>query len=254
MHIMTSFPAGHTHTRYEGKLSMPSPSYPSTPPPSSSSSSRTLAIVSVPLAVVALSAPFLLIGYKRKLPFLPTAVKPIKEALHVISRVRAARGILPKSRGTNSNNCKNATPWKLLDLGSGDGRICTIFAKFGEYNSVGYELNPVLIVMSYYRAWRSKVLNRVTFHCADFAHAKIDQFDVIFMFGVNSAMSSLETRIATEAKENTFVVCYRFPLRLRKPIHRNGDLHIYLVGKDGADGYYPVNNLDDDHGNRRLTK
>ena len=117
VHIMTSFPAGHTHTRYEGKLSMPSPSYPSTPPPSSSSSSRTLAIVSVPLAVVALSAPFLLIGYKRKLPFLPTAVKPIKEALHVISQVRAARGILPKSRGTNSNNCKNATPWKLLDLG-----------------------------------------------------------------------------------------------------------------------------------------
>ena len=122
----------------------------------------------------------------------------------------------------NNNNNNTILPWRLLDLGSGDGRICTIFAQSGEYHSVGYELNPVLIIMSYYRAWRAKVLGKVIFHCADFAHAKIDQFDVIFMFGVNSAMANLENRIATEARRDCFVVCYRFPLRLRKPIHKNG--------------------------------
>ena len=154
--------------------------------------------MSVPLFVCALSAPFLFIGYRRKLPFLPTAVQPIKEALHVINQVRTARNITPRCRNSDVNN---NVSWKLLDLGSGDGRICTIFADSGEYRSVGYELNPVLVAMSYYRAWRSKVLNRVTFHCADFAHAKIDQFDVIFMFGVNSAMANLENRIAKEAQK-----------------------------------------------------
>ena len=157
--------------------------------------------------------------------------------MHVINQVRTARNIAPRRRNSNKSDVNNNVSWKLLDLGSGDGRICTIFADSGEYRSVGYELNPVLVAMSYYRAWRSKVLNRVTFHCADFAHAKIDQFDVIFMFGVNSAMANLENRIAKEAQKNSFVVCYRFPLRLRKPIHRNGDLHIYLVGEDGTDGH-----------------
>lgn len=168
---------------------------------SSSTSSRTLAIVSMPLFVCALSAPFLFIGYRRKLPYLPTAIQPIREALQIIDQTRSARKIIPRIRSSNDSDVGNDVSWKLLDLGSGDGRICTIFANSGKYHSTGYELNPILIAMSYYRAWKSNVLNRVTFHFADFAHAKIDQFDVIFMFGVNSAMANLEKRIATEAQK-----------------------------------------------------
>ena len=195
-----------------------------TPSSPSSSSSVVLTIVSVPILLSALSAPFLVIGFKRKLPFLPTALGPIREALQIINKEKVARGIVSRSN-----------PPLLLDLGSGDGRICTEFAKLGNYNSVGFELNPVLIAMSYYRAWRQSVLNKVTFKCSDFAHAKISQFDVIFMFGVNSAMANLEHRIASEAQKDSFVVCYRFPLKKRRPIHKNGDLHIYIVGENGED-------------------
>ena len=73
------------------------------------------------------------------------------------------------------------------------------------------------------------MLDKVQFKCQDFKFAKIAEFNVIFMFGVNSAMANLEHRIKTEAQPDSFVVCYRFGLKERKPIHKNLDLHIYLV-------------------------
>ena len=55
---------------------------------------------------------------------------------------------------------------RLVDLGSGDGRLVIAAARLG-FDAVGVELNPVLLLSSYIYAARAGVLGRVSFLACD---------------------------------------------------------------------------------------
>jgi len=111
------------------------------------------------LSVIA--APFLIVPASKKLGSLPWMATP----QHVIHRALSEVQRIDKARGKQSILKPHSPIWKtlypqqqrprLLDLGCGDGRVCITAVRDYHYEAVGLELNPVLIALSYYRAWRA---------------------------------------------------------------------------------------------------
>ena len=143
------------------------------------------------------------------------------------------------------------------DLGSGDGRIVIEAAIKGGYDSVGYELNPVLLVMSYWRYYYSAAAammmasqaelgelgglgrgggGRCTFKARDFWSADFSKTDVVSCFGIEPIMSRLGQKIAKEGHDGTHLVCFRFYPKPPLPaglhlvhMNRKEELYIYQV-------------------------
>lgn len=121
-----------------------------------------------------LFASFLLIVF-RGAPFVPTRVQDIDELfkLHDFKKDEI-----------------------LIDLGSGDGRVLIEAAKRG-LKSVGYELNPFLMVYSWFRV---RKLPHTTVRLEDFWRAKLPvNTAVVFVFLAGPFMNKLDRKLQNEA-------------------------------------------------------
>ena len=72
---------------------------------------------------------------------------------------------------------------KLVDIGSGDGRIVHLAAQNG-YKAHGIELNPWLVLYSKYRSLRLGIRSTATFSRQDLWKSNFDTYDSIVIFGV----------------------------------------------------------------------
>jgi hypothetical protein len=97
----------------------------------------------------------------------------------------------------------------LIDLGSGDGRLLRAAAQRG-IRAIGYEINPLLYVISWLVCWRYRQL--VTIHLADFWRAKLPPADVIYVFLIERYMARLDRKLTRELVRPTIVVSHVFEL------------------------------------------
>ena len=167
------------------------------------------------LGLLALSAPFLLVPAATRLGRIPWMATPPDVARRAV--VRARQTVQQSS---------NRTRPRLVDLGSGDGRIVIAAAERG-FEAVGVELNPLLILASYLHAARAGVLSQVSFRTADFWAMNLSEVDVVTCFGVASCMARLDAKLCREAGPGTLVICFRFPLPGVLPEHKDGELFFY---------------------------
>ena len=116
----------------------------------------------------------------------------------------------------------------LIDLGSGDGRLLRSAAARG-IKSIGYEINPMLVLISRIVCWRYR--NLVTIHLADFWHATLPPADTIYVFLIERYMQKLDQKLAREIHQPTRVVSFVFELPGRKPIKQNTNTHVYEYGR-----------------------
>jgi hypothetical protein len=85
----------------------------------------------------------------------------------------------------------------LVDVGSGDGVVLRQAAGLGA-RAVGYELNPLLVVVSRWLSRRSG--DRVSVRLANFwAAALPDETTVVYSFGVGRDVQKLEAKVQAEA-------------------------------------------------------
>lgn len=110
---------------------------------------------------------------------------------------------------------------KLLDVGSGDGRIVFTAAKLG-FKADGVELNPWLVYYSRLAA----VLNP-QYRNSKFYHTNLWTFDLklynnIVIFGVEQMMQEFENKLLCETSNDTVIVVCRFPLPNMVPIETIG--------------------------------
>lgn len=138
--------------------------------------------------------PFLSIPASKRLGNIPWMATPN----HIIATAILQ---LPKGEGR-----------RFVDLGSGDGRLVIAAAKNG-YFAIGYELNYVLIMLSYLNAIRSGVIGKVQFRRSDFWKSELSGVDVVSCFGVNSVMDRLQDKVTSSAKKPMSVVLFRFPFK-----------------------------------------
>lgn len=112
---------------------------------------------------------------------------------------------------------------KLVDMGSGDGRVLILASKKG-CRATGYELNPILALISKIRLQRfkqSKVLIK-SYWAADISKA-----DVVFLFSAQPFMGRMFDKLQNELKPGAIVISYGFSFAAKKIDKKFESFNIY---------------------------
>lgn len=137
-------------------------------------------------------------------PYLPTLGKQQQQALDML-------GLKPGQ--------------SLLELGSGDGRMLLAAARRG-IHATGYELNPILVVISYIVTWRYRKL--ITIKWGNIWQSVWPQTDGIYVFLLEKFMKKLDKNITQLYKGNNVkVVSYTFKIPDKTPAKIVDALYLY---------------------------
>ncbi|XP_067912547.1 adenine nucleotide translocase lysine N-methyltransferase [Heterodontus francisci] len=112
---------------------------------------------------------------------------------------------------------------KVVDLGSGDGRIVLEASKRGFNPAVGYELNPWLIRLSKFYAWRAGCHGKVSYMKQDLWKVDLRDCSNVTVFLAPSVLSLLQVKLLAELPEDAWIVAGRFPFPSWKPCCIVGD-------------------------------
>ena len=110
---------------------------------------------------------------------------------------------------TQLNNIQSALKYhgipksKLVDIGSGDGRIVHLAAQNG-YKAHGIELNPWLVLYSKYKSLTMGLSRMATFSRQDLWKTNFEQYDNVVIFGVEQMVCILEILLISLLKLVTF--------------------------------------------------
>lgn len=101
---------------------------------------------------------------------------------------------------------------KMVDLGSGDGRIVIEFAKKGVF-ATGFEINPFLVLYSRRKIKKMKLEKFANIHWKNFWKENLKEFSIITTFQYFTVSKRLEQKIKNECKKNTRVISHywKFP-------------------------------------------
>lgn len=110
---------------------------------------------------------------------------------------------------------------KLLDVGSGDGRIVFTAAKLG-FKADGVELNPWLVYYSRLAALMNPECRGSKFYRRNLWKFDLKPYNNIVIFGVEQMMQEFEHKLSSEASHDTVIVACRFPLPNMVPIETIG--------------------------------
>ena len=111
--------------------------------------------------IIAIIAVVLVASIIKGAPYLPTKTKSVDTTLEL-------SGVKDSER--------------VIDLGSGDGKVVIAFAKTGA-ETHGYEINPLLVLISRYRIWKRGLSKNAHIHFGSFWSVDISAFNVVTVFG-----------------------------------------------------------------------
>ena len=140
-------------------------------------------------------------------PYLPTDTKSVDEMValaHVTSQT------------------------KMVDIGSGDGKIILAFAKAGA-EAHGYEINPVLVWITKYRIKRAGLSARCFVHQGSFWNVDFSPYNTITLFGITRIMKKLEEKLQKELKPGTKIFSHVFKFPTMKCIEERPLVRVYEV-------------------------
>lgn len=112
----------------------------------------------------------------------------------------------------------------LLELGSGDGRVLLAAAKRG-INSVGIELNPVLVVFSFFLTLRYRKNVRIIW--GNFWRVKWPAADGIFVFLLDKYMTRLDKKIEMTQKKPMKLASFAFKIPDKKITKEKNSIYLY---------------------------
>ncbi|XP_051904081.1 adenine nucleotide translocase lysine N-methyltransferase [Hippocampus zosterae] len=110
----------------------------------------------------------------------------------------------------------------LVDLGSGDGRIVLEAHRQGFTSPVGYELNPWLIRLARFHAWRAGQHGNVSYRREDLWKVDLTECKNITVFLAPSVLSLLQKKMEAELPDDALVVAGRFPIPDWTPCRTEG--------------------------------
>jgi methylase of polypeptide subunit release factors len=117
---------------------------------------------------------------------------------------------------------------KVIDLGSGDGRILLAFAKKG-IEIHGYEINPLLVLWSR-RVIKKAGLEKIAFvHWESFWKTDLSFYNTIIVYGIPYIMEKLKEKIQREAKRETIIISNVYSFPEWKPVSKNKSLYLYKI-------------------------
>eukprot|EP00112_Aurelia_sp_Birch-Aquarium-sp1_P021025 Seg5556.1 transcript_id=Seg5556.1/GoldUCD/mRNA.D3Y31 product="Protein N-lysine methyltransferase FAM173B" protein_id=Seg5556.1/GoldUCD/D3Y31 len=150
----------------------------------------------VALGLCVVSAPFVTPALRKFcLPYVPATSRQVENVMNMC----------------RSHPKLNGGMERLVDLGSGDGRIVLAAAKNG-FMSTGVELNLWLVLYSRLSARFHGLNHKAKFHRKDLWKLDYSSYDKIVIFGVTEMMPTLKEKLANEIDNNCKVIACRFPI------------------------------------------
>ena len=118
---------------------------------------------------------------------------------------------------------------KAADLGSGDGRVLIALAGRGA-EAHGYEVNPVLVLLSRRNIRRADLERKAFVHWRSFWRADLSRFTLVTVFQVDFVMGRLETKLKRELADGARIVSHHWRFLDWPPEKARGDMYLYRVG------------------------
>jgi len=115
---------------------------------------------------------------------------------------------------------------KVVDLGSGDGRFVIAFAKKGA-EAHGYEINPLLVLISKYKIKKAKLKDKAFIHWKSFWKVDLGKYNIIIMFQFKTIMKRLEEKLNKELKPKTKIISYYWKFPRMKMKRKLGKIYVY---------------------------
>lgn len=112
----------------------------------------------------------------------------------------------------------------LLELGSGDGRVLLAAAHRG-INSVGYELNPLLVIYSWLITRKYRKYIRIVW--GNYWEKSWPRADGIFVFLLQPYMEKLDKKITQYKHKPVKLVSFAFVIKSRKAVVSKQGMHLY---------------------------
>ena len=153
----------------------------------------------VGLAILACFSFVLLFGA----PYLPTLTPQVETALQLAN-------LMPGQT--------------MIELGCGDGKVLIAAAQTGVH-AVGYELNPILAAIAWYRTRKFKGSVRVVW--GNFWNKPWPEAEAIFTFLHPRLMKKLDTKIVQSSMQNVKLVSFAFTIPDREPVDEKNGVFLY---------------------------
>ncbi|MBI5152062.1 class I SAM-dependent methyltransferase, partial [Candidatus Peregrinibacteria bacterium] len=116
---------------------------------------------------------------------------------------------------------------KVVDLGSGDGRVVIAFARKG-IEAHGYEINPILVWLSRKNIKKAGLKKKAFIHTKNFWTNNFSKFDIVVIYGISHIMRMLERKLQKELKPGSRVICCIFPFRKWQCAKKDEGVYLYV--------------------------
>jgi len=113
----------------------------------------------------------------------------------------------------------------FLDIGSGDGRIVIAAARHG-LKSYGYEINPLLVLISRIKIKKANVSGTILLK--DYWKEDFSKFDYVTVWGVPPMMGRLEKKLLKELKPGAKVASNHLKFKNWKVTKKKNDVYLYI--------------------------
>ena len=142
---------------------------------------------------------------------------------------RISAPFYPTSRKTIETTIKELKKYPvkhIAELGAGDGRVATAFAKEG-YEVTAIEFNPILVLIIYLRKFLGGYKNLHILK-KDFLKVNYSKFDAAFIYLYPKVMDQLASKLSKEMPKKSIFITNTFVFHDRKPIKTvNNKVYIY---------------------------
>lgn len=113
----------------------------------------------------------------------------------------------------------------LLELGSGDGRVLRVAAASG-LNAVGYELNPILVIISRLYTWKYR--KKVKIIWGSYWLRQWPPADGIYVFLIGNYMQKLNTKVTQYTHKPVKVASFAFKIPGKKALKEKSGVFLYI--------------------------
>ncbi len=117
---------------------------------------------------------------------------------------------------------------RLLDMGSGDGKLVILLAKEG-FNIDGIELNPLLVFRSRRAIKKAGVEKNARIFWGNFWSFDVSNYDVVVLYVIKHIMPRLAKKLTTELHPGSYIVSNFFVFPGFKPVERKSRAVVYEV-------------------------
>ncbi|MFH1066454.1 MAG: methyltransferase domain-containing protein [bacterium] len=143
-------------------------------------------------------------------PFVPTSRRDVEDMLRLAN-------IQPNDR--------------VVDLGSGDGRLIFAAAKSDAAQAVGYEISLFWYWVSQQKRKKTPFSDKMCFYRQSFWNADLRSFNVVFVYQCRrkKVMQSLADKLKRELAKGSRIICCIYGFPDWKPVAKAGKNLLYVI-------------------------